>query len=770
MKRALILSLLCIACASPLLPQKVGLVLSGGGAKGAAHLGVIKALEENNIPIDYVTGTSIGAIVGAMYASGWTPDEVLNLMLSTEFSQWQTGKVEQKHLYFFKSPPPMPEFIKFNIQLGDSAKILSSLLPSSLTNPIQMNQAFMGLFARATSQCKENFDSLFVPFRCVASDVFEKKSVVFSSGSLGDAVRASMTFPFVFKPLIINGTPLFDGGIYDNFPIKAMKEDFAPDIIIGVSLSGETVDPSKSNLYEQVEAMIMQKTEYEVDSLSGFLIDIVLPDVGLLDFPKAKETFMAGYTATMKMMPRIKDRVARRKPTQELALMRIQYRNNLQPLRFKNVIVNGGNDPQRRYVEQHFKEIREATKEGFFTFEDFRRVYFQLLTDTKLKEIIPEAVYNEDTEAYDLYLNIKVGNEVTIAFGGNIASSHANQLYLGAGYQTLGRYPFDAWGNFQVGNTFSGVLLTGRMDIPRNVSMYLRVSGAFSLRNYFEKEALFFEETRPSYIRSKETYLKASLGFPFLTTTKAEITGGFGRLKDRYFSSVGVTQFTPYDHSNYNQALAAMRIVNNTLNYKQYPTQGTFNQLLAQSITSWEEFQPGSITQENPILKGQQSWLQFSARINNYYPLGKRFTLGYLFEGVLSSKNLSESYTSSIIQAPAFTPTPHSQITFHDAYRANQYAAGGIIPIINLTKTIHFRSELYLFLPIYPIQRVGRNDVTYGKVIEKLHGMGEFAVVMQLPFASISVFANAYDAPFDKNKWSFGLNIGYLIFNPKFHD
>ena len=768
MRRVLILSLLCIACASTLLSQKVGLVLSGGGAKGAAHLGVIKALEENNTPIDYVTGTSIGAIVGAMYASGWTPEEVLNLMLSTEFSQWQTGKVEQKHLYFFKSPPPTPEFTKFNIQLGDSTKILSSILPSSLINPIQMNQAFVGLFARATAQCKEDFDSLFVPFRCVASDVFDKKSVVFSRGSLGDAVRASMTFPFVFKPLIINGKPLFDGGIYDNFPVKTMKESFAPDIIIGVSLSGEAVDPSKSNLYEQVEAMIMQKTEYEVDSLSGFLIDVVLPDVGLLDFPKAKETFMAGYTATMKMMPQIKERIARRKPTQELALTRIQYRSSLQPLRFKNVIVNGGNDPQRRYVEQHFKEIREATKEGFFTFADFKRVYFQLLTDTKLKEIIPEAIYNEETEAYDLHLNIKVGNEVTIAFGGNIASSHANQLYLGAGYQTLGRYPFDAWGNFQVGNAFSGVLLTGRMDIPRNVSMYLRVSGAFSLRNYFEKEALFFEETRPSYIRSKETYLKASLGFPFLTTTKAEITGGFGRLTDRYFSSVGITPFTPYDHSYYNQALVAMRIINNTLNYKQYPTQGTFNQLLAQSITSWEEFQPGSTTQENPVLKGQQSWLQFSARINNYSPMSKRFTLGYLFEGMLSSKNLSESYTSSIIQAPAFTPTPHSQITFNEAYRSNQYMAGGIIPIINITKTIHFRSELYLFLPIYPIQRVGRNDVTYGKVIGKLHGMGEFAVVMQLPFASISVFANTYDAPFDK--WNFGLNIGYLIFNPKFHD
>ena len=767
MKKSLILLSLIMACTTQLLPQKVGLVLSGGGAKGAAHLGVIRALEENNIPIDYVTGTSIGAVVGAMYATGWSPEEVLDLMLSEEFGHWQTGKVEQKNWYFFKAPPPTPEFAKFNIQLGDSTKILNSILPSSLINPIQMNQAFMGLYARASEQCKENFDSLFIPFRCMASDVFNKKPVVFKTGSLGDAVRASMTFPFVFKPLIINGMPMFDGGIYDNFPIQAMRDDFAPDVIIGVSLSAESIDPSKSNMYEQVEAMIMQKTDYEVDSISGLLLDINLPNVGLLDFPKSREIFMAGYNKAMEVMPQIKERIARRKPTQELALQRIQYRSGLHPLVFKNVIVKGGNEPQRRYIEQHFKEMKES-RDDEFTYDEFKRVYFQILTDSKIKEIIPEAIYNPETEAFDLVLNVTASNEIAVSFGGNISSSYANQLYLGLGYQTLGRYPFDAWSNFQVGNAFSGVLLTGRVDIPGSVPMYLRMTGAFSLRNYFEKEALFFQETRPSYIRSKELYFKASLGFPFLTTTKAEITAGFGRLKDRYFPVSIPTQYTPYDHSNYNQFLGSLRIINSTLNYKQYATQGNYNEILAQSITSWDEYKPGSITEDNPLLRGKQSWLQLSARFNNYYPMSKRFTLGFLVEGLLSSKNLSENYTSSIIQAPAFTPTPHSRITFNESYRSNQYVAGGVIPIINLTKTIHFRSELYAFLPIYPIQRSVDNEVTYGKVIGKMHIMSEFAVVMQLSFVTISAYANTYDYPFDK--WNFGLNIGYLIFNPKFHD
>ena len=84
--------------------QKVGLVLSGGGAKGAAHIGVIKALEENDIPIDYITGTSIGSIIGSLYAMGYSPDEMLELMLSEEFSYWQTGTVENEYKYYFKRP------------------------------------------------------------------------------------------------------------------------------------------------------------------------------------------------------------------------------------------------------------------------------------------------------------------------------------------------------------------------------------------------------------------------------------------------------------------------------------------------------------------------------------------------------------------------------------------------------------------------------------------------------------------------------------------
>ena len=202
--------------------QSVGLVLSGGGAKGIAHIGVIRALEENDIPIDYVAGTSMGAIVGGLYAAGYTPEEMLQLILSEGFADWSTGRINPNLTYYFVKKPNTPAFAELNINLSrkDSLDRASSLLPSSLISPLPMNFAFMDLFAAYTAQCGGNFDNLFVPFRCVTSDVIHKHKIVCRSGHLSDAVRASMTFPPVFQPIKMNGVYVYDGGIYDSNPIK----------------------------------------------------------------------------------------------------------------------------------------------------------------------------------------------------------------------------------------------------------------------------------------------------------------------------------------------------------------------------------------------------------------------------------------------------------------------------------------------------------------------------------------------------------------------
>lgn len=750
--------------------QRVGLVLSGGGAKGAAHIGVIKAFEENEIPIDYITGTSIGAIIGSLYAMGYTPDEMLQLMLSKEFGYWQTGTVEDDYMYYFRKPDPTPEMAHFSIDMSDSLQIKTNFLPQSLINPIQMNQAFMALYAQATAKAAWNFDNLFVPFRCIGSDIYNKKPVIFKNGDLGEAVRISMTFPLFFKPVWKDSVPMFDGGIYDNFPVKTMKEDFHPDFIFGVALSTGKSKPS-NNPYNQIETMIMQETNYEVDEEDGMIIRFNMPDVSLLDFQKANEIMEMGYKRTMSLIDSIKGRVHRRMPLDSLNLRRKQYKESLPPLVFKNIYITGVSESQQKYIESQLH--RDINQE--FSMEEFKRAYFKMLAYSKIKEIVPKAIYNRVNKTFDLHLYITMSDEINIGLGGNISSHQANQLYLGLGYRYLGRYAADMNADFQVGNSFSGVMLNGRMYLQTRIPTYINWQGVFSYKRYSESQSLFYEDVVPAFIKQHELYMKLKLGFPFLNRAKAEIGFGYGQLNDYYYQNTEVSfADRDYEHSRYNLFSGSLNIEQNSLSTKVYPISGVKRSLNAQYITGTEKYKPNVATE--PTKNNTHSWLQMKAHWEQYHELSKLFNLGYTGELVLSSKNLMENYTASILQAPAFTPTPHSTIVFNEAFRANQYAALGVSPIVKLGKFVYFRLDLYGFLPLYEIKKhtevLDNNYVMtlpyYGKFLDSFKYMGEAAFVVHLPFTSISLYANGYSYP-SKN-FNFGINIGYLLFNPKLQD
>ncbi len=771
MKKIVTLIVVCLFSLQLTQAQKVGLVLSGGGAKGAAHIGVIKALEENGIPIDYVTGTSIGAIIGSLYAMGYTPEEMLNLMLSDEFGYWQTGTVESEYQYYFKRPDPTPEFGHFSIDMTDSLQVKANFLPQSLINPIQMNQAFMGLYAQATAKAGWNFDNLFVPFRCVASDVYSKKAIVFRNGDLGDAVRASMTFPLVFQPIWRDSVPLFDGGIYDNFPVQPMKDAFDPDFIFGSIVSSGNNKPSE-NAYNQLETMIMQMTDYEVAEEDGMAIQFNFPDVSLLDFPRAKELMDIGYKQTVAMLDSIKQRVTRTVPLSEVTERRAAYKEGLPPLVFHNIYVTGVSEAQQKYIEsQLHRDISDD-----FSMEEFKQAYFKMLTSSKIQEIMPHAVYNRKEKKFDLYLNAKMKEEVKVNFGGNISSHQANQLFLGLGYQYLGRFASDMNANFQVGNSFSGVALNGRIYLQTRIPTYLNWEGIFSERKFQESQSLFYEDVLPAFIKRKELYTRVKLGFPMFKKAKAEVGVAYGQLNDYYFQSNSMMlPNSHFDHSWYNLFAASFNVERNSLDAKQYPISGRKQFLLAQYVMGTENYEPSTpATGNEPFRRKSHNWFQVKGQWEQYFTLGSHFNLGVQGEAVISTKKLMNNYTASILQASAFTPTPHSKIVFNEAFRANQYVAAGISPILKLSRLLHFRLDMYGFVPLHEIKKEIKSESPYiatpykGELFRSFKYMGEAALVFQLPFASISLYANGYSYP-SKN-FNFGLNIGYLIFNSKMLD
>ena len=201
MKKALALIIILFLLPVMAQAQKVGLVLSGGGAKGLTHIGIIRALEENNIPIDYITGTSMGAIVGSLYAMGYSPDDMEALLKSEDFKRWYSGEVEEKYMYYFKKDLPTPDFLNIRLSFRDSLNIKPQFLPTSVVDPIQMNLVFIDLYARATASCGGDFDKLFVPFRCIASDVYNKKQLV-AAGHGISGMAAGKEEPTAFLGLI----------------------------------------------------------------------------------------------------------------------------------------------------------------------------------------------------------------------------------------------------------------------------------------------------------------------------------------------------------------------------------------------------------------------------------------------------------------------------------------------------------------------------------------------------------------------------------------
>lgn len=763
MKRFLLFLSVCLLLLPLAQAQKVGLVLSGGGAKGMTHIGIIRALEENNIPIDYITGTSMGAIIGSLYAMGYSPDDMEALLRSEDFKRWYSGQVEPKYGYYFKQNRPTPEFFNIRFSFKDSLHIKPQILPTSMVNPIQMNLVFVELFARATAACNGDFNRLFVPFRCIASDVYNKRPLIMRKGDLGDAVRASMSFPFVFKPIEIDSVLAYDGGIYNNFPTDIMREDFRPGVIIGSVVAANPSKPKENDLMSQLENMIMQKTDYTLPDSLGIIMTFKYDDVSLLDFDRLQELHDIGYNRTISLMDSIKGRIHRRVNAENVRLRRLVYRSNLPQFRFRDIYIEGANPQQQAYIKKEFHDEDHEV----FTYEDLKRGYFRLLSDNMISEIIPHAVYDTESDLYSLHLKVKMEDNFSVRMGGSVSTTSSNQIYLGLGYQNLNYYSKEITLDGQIGKVYNNAQLMAKIDLPTRIPTSYRLIASLSTFDYYKKDKLFSKNDKPSFNSKDERFVKLMVALPFLANKRAEISIGYGKLQDNYFQS-SVINFDKdrSDKSTYNLLGGAIGFYGSTLNARQYATKGYFEKLVAQVFSGKERFIPGNPTETSVTTKDRQSWLQISYMKYAYHTMSPKFTLGWMAEMLYSSKNFSENYTATMLQAADFSPTPHSKLMYNEAFRANQFLAAGVKPIFVLNDMLQFRSEFYGFMPIFPIKKNALNKAYYGKAFSRFEYMGEISVICQLPFGAISAYVNHYSSP--KREWNVGLSIGWQLFNYRF--
>ena len=284
--------------------KKVGVVLGGGGAKGAAHIGVLKYLEEMDIPVDYIAGTSMGSIIGGFYAMGYSPDELTELIGGMDWSAYIGNKIDRSMMSeeMRQRNSTMMLHVPFSHESlfdKDSNSTLMSQLPSAYVN----NSSLVNLFNDLSVGYQEemDFNDLPIPFACVATDMISGEEVVLRSGSVPTAMRASMAIPGVFSPVTIDDKVLVDGGLVNNFPVDVLRE-MGADIIIGVEVTSNkyiTTDDLQS--LPQVLTRLLTNTTSAKRAENRELCDVhLVPDIsgyGMLSFtPEAIDTLVGrGY-------------------------------------------------------------------------------------------------------------------------------------------------------------------------------------------------------------------------------------------------------------------------------------------------------------------------------------------------------------------------------------------------------------------------------------------------------------------------------------------
>ena len=237
--------ILCLAIASPHFAfaeerPKIGLVLSGGGAKGAAHIGVLKVLEEKQIPIDYIAGTSIGAYVGGMYALGYSAAEIEAIMMNTNWDKGYSDTIPREALSYRDKETRDQFNIPINIGYSDE----EVKTPAGLLRGQTMSQ----LLRSSTNLVHQfgDFDELSIPYRAVATNLATSEQVVLDSGSVVAAMQASASVPGALQPAVIDGKLLVDGGIANNIPVDVVKA-MGADIVIAVDIGSPLVGQSELN-------------------------------------------------------------------------------------------------------------------------------------------------------------------------------------------------------------------------------------------------------------------------------------------------------------------------------------------------------------------------------------------------------------------------------------------------------------------------------------------------------------------------------------------
>jgi NTE family protein len=755
----LILSILSLKLSA----QKIGLVLSGGGASGLVHVGVIKALEEDSIPIDCIAGTSIGGLIGAYYACGYTPQQIERIVKAEFFRNVTKGDLPAKYDYLIKKREDFATWYTF--KFNPKQPYLKNL-PTNVINSVPIDYYLMENFTGFSSYNYNNFDSLFIPFRCVAANVEEKQSVVFRSGSLSTALRASMSYPFYLRPIMVDGKLLFDGGLYNNFPVEILNKEFNPDYVIGCNVGEANSSPDEDDLYLQLRHLMTTKANFSRLGEKGILIE-PWSDVSLLNFEGAKRLIDSGYYATKRKISEIKKHTQRKLDKVDYNLRRNRFteKSKLENVLFNNLVIKGFNQKQVKFIQSSL-----FYKQKPFTLNQLKTRYFKLLSDDKFKTIFPSAVLDTTNMFHTLVLTGKQEKPFYLDAGAILSNRPISEAFAAIQYNYLGRIGFSAYINGYLGKLHSSSLAKFRFDFPGKYPFYIEPSVSYSRWDYFSSSVLFYDFLKPAYLIQEDRYAEVKIGLPVGNISKFSLHGGYFEQGSSYYQTDLFTKLDTVDKTYFDSWYAQANYNINTLNRKMYANEGFMLNARARILQGFESYYPGNTSVDTASFKNEftPEWIQLKLTVENYIRTIKKVKIGLFGEGVYTTQTFFNNYQATILSAPAFNPIPESVTFFIDRYRAHRYLAAGIKLITTPFKNFDIRLEAYGFQPINTILKTENGKSRYSSPFLYRYGIGSASLVYTTPVGPICLGVNYYDQY--ETPFSVFFHFGYLIFNKRSTD
>ncbi|QNK77101.1 patatin-like phospholipase family protein [Winogradskyella sp. PAMC22761] len=367
---------------------KVGLVLSGGGAKGFAHIGVLKVIDSLKIKIDYVAGTSMGAIIGSLYASGYSGKQLEEIFESQDFEALINDDFSRASKSFYERENAQ----KYVVSLPfDKFKIT---LPSALSRGQNVYNLLYQLMLPVDDI--SDFSQLPIPFFCVATDMETGESLIMDKGKLAEAVTASGALPSLFQPVVIGGDVLIDGGVTNNFPVEELRAK-GMDVIIGVDVQDPLKD--RESLKSALDILLQINNFRTIDAMKtkAKLVDIYIkPDISnfsVISFDEGKDIITHGEIAAKTQLPKLHELKSIQKNYKEHAKLEV-----IDSLRINSVNIDGNDRYTRSYILGKLKFKGEEK----ISYSDFRQGINNLISTNNFDAFRYRLKPTEDKYEYNL--------------------------------------------------------------------------------------------------------------------------------------------------------------------------------------------------------------------------------------------------------------------------------------------------------------------------------------------------------------------------------